>query len=180
MSIETLTPLNDYVRYPSQQSQTVKLLNQWIQLGKQQNWLMQLRTTPTCLTVHELDTVYDFAWHNQVSVESCNFLSDPEFLKISVLPIDQRRSVIQRLKQWIQDHAVVDQEQIINTRDPNVVHAQIVQDAKSYLNYLELAADESHRLPDLMIYLKRLENHRGNKITQYLPEYEDLFRSAGY
>lgn len=180
MSVETLTPVNDYVRYPSQLELTKKLLTDWVDLGRQQNWLMQLRLTPTCLTIHELDTVYEFAWQNMISVESCNFIDSPEFFRISVLPQFQRQQAIQRLKQWIDSHAVDQADQIINTRDPNLCRLQISQDAKSYLNYLESAADESHRLPDLVTYLKRLENHRGNKITQYLPEYEELFRSAGY
>ena len=55
-----------------------------------------------------------------------------------------------------------------------------MQDARSYLNYLESAEDESSRLPDLVVYLKRLEASRGNSILTYLPQYEDIFRSAGY
>jgi hypothetical protein len=71
-------------------------------------------------------------------------------------------------------------DQIINTRDPNLAQQQIVQDAQSYLNYLESAEDESSRLPDLVAYLKRLEASRGNSVLTYLPQYENLFRSAGY
>jgi hypothetical protein len=141
---------------------------------------MQIRTTPTCLTVHELDTVYDFAWQNKISIESCNFLDNPEFLRISVLPNLQRQQASQRLKKWIDAHPVSDCNQIINTRDPNLAQSQVVQDAQSYLNYLESAAEEKHRLPDLVTYLKRLESNRGNSILDYIPEYEDLFRSAGY
>lgn len=180
MSIETLTPLNDYVRYPSQQKQTKEILDRWVDLGRKQDWLMQLRITPTCLTVHELQTVYEYAWINCLAVESCNFLSQPEFLRISVLPQDQRRQIIKNLTQWIFDHKVNYDQQIINTRDPNVARGQIVQDATSYLNYLESAEDESYRLPDLVNYLKRLESNRGNSVLDYVPQYENLFKSAGY
>lgn len=180
LSIESLTAVNDYVRYPSQQQRTRQLLDQWIELGRQQGWLTQIRTTPTCLTVQDLDTVYEYAWTHKVSVESCNFLNKPEFLRISVLPELQRKQVCKKLKMWIDAHPVTENKQIINTRDPNVVHQQIIQDAQSYLNYLESSADESHRLPDLVGYLRMLEKHRGNSILTYLPQYEELFRSAGY
>jgi hypothetical protein len=180
MSIETLTPINDYVRYPSQQDQTQELLDRWVALGKQQGWLIQLRITPTCLTVHELTTVYNYAWQHGTAVESCNFIDRPEFFRISVLPQEYRSDVIETLEQWIDNHQTVETRQIINTRDPNIARKQIVQDARSYLNYLESAADESNRLPDLVDYLKRLESNRGNSILTYLPQYEDLFRSAGY
>lgn len=180
MSVETLTSLNDYVRYPSRQSQTKEMLDRWISLGRKHDWLMQIRTTPTCLTVHELDTVYDFAWQNKISIESCNFLNHPEFLRISVLPNFQRQQASQRLKKWIDSRPAVDSNQIINTRNPNLAQTQTIQDAQSYLNYLESAEEETHRLPALVNYLKLLESNRGNRILDYIPEYEDLFRSAGY
>jgi phosphoglycerate-specific signal transduction histidine kinase len=180
MSIETLTPVNDYVRYPSRQDRTQELLYRWVKLAQQHNWLVQLRMTPTCLTVHDLTTVYDYAWQYRISVESCNFIDRPEFMRISVLPKLQRDMALHNLKTWIKAHPISTRDQIVNTRDPNVARQQIVQDARSYLDYLKSAEDESHRLPDLVAYLKRLESSRGNSILTYLPQYEDLFRSAGY
>ena len=180
MSVETLTAVNDYVRYPSRQARTRQLLDQWVALGQQHQWLIQLRITPTCLTVHELSTVYDYAWKRNISVESCNFLDNPKFFQISVLPQKQRDQAGQNLRAWLHAHPVEHSNQIINTRDPNLARQQIAQDAESYLNYLESAADESHRLSDLVEFIKRLEASRGNSILTYLPQYEDLFRSAGY
>ena len=180
MSIETLTPVNDYVRYPANIESVKQILDRWVQLGQTQNWLMQLRITPTCLSVHELHTVYEYAWQNMIAVESCNFIDNPTVMRIGVLPKHQRDQVVHVLKTWIDQHSVGEHAQIINTRDPNIAREQIVQDAKSYLAYLESAADESSRLPDLVAYLKLLEGSRGNSILTYIPQYENLFRSAGY
>jgi len=180
MSIETLTPVNDYVRYPSKIESVKQILDQWVQLARQHDWLMQLRITPTCLSVHELHTVYEYAWQNNITVESCNFINRPECMRISVLPMEQRKEVISILKNWIGQRSVTDMPQIINVRDPNIAREQIVQDANSYLNYLESVEDESTRLPDLVAYLKRLESNRVNSILTYIPQYENLFRSAGY
>ena len=180
MSIETLSWVNDYVRYPSKIDSVQTTLNRWTELGKKQDWLMQLRITPTCLTVHELITVYDYAWKNNIAVESCNFIDRPEFLRISVLPAEQRKIAQTILSEWLQSHSSINKNKIINTRDPNVAHPQIIQDAESYLNYFESAPDESDRLPDLIAYLKTLESNRKNTILDYLPQYENLFRSAGY
>jgi Radical SAM superfamily len=180
MSVETLTKINNYVRYPSTLGKTYQLLERWCRLGREQDWLLQLRITPTCLTVHELNTVYEYAWQNNLAVESCNFIDKPEFFRISVLPQEYRFGVIESLEQWLNEHQIIETQQIINTRNPNVAQEQIVQDARSYLNYLKSAEDESHRLPDLVQYLKKLESSRGNSILTYLPQYEDLFRSNGY
>lgn len=180
MSIETLSTLNDYARYPSKITQVRLLLDRWTDLAQQHNWLIQLRITPTCLTVHELTQVYDYAWDHNVSVESCNFISHPEFFRISVLPDQQRQQVIADLENWISTHKIDSVPFIVNTRDPNLVREQIVQDLASYLHYLKTAPDESHRLPDLVDFLKLLESNRGNSILDHIPEYENLFRSAGY
>lgn len=180
MSIDTLTKVNDYVRYPSQQLRTKELLNKWVELSKQHNWLIQIRNTPTCLTVHELDTIYEYAWQNNITVESCNFISNPKFLRTNVLPVEYRQKVIHTLSNWIQEHPAPLSNKILNTRDPNVTRSQCVQDAQSYVNYLKSSEDESYRLPDLITYLKKLEAYRHNSILDYLPNYEQLFRSAGY
>lgn len=180
MSIESLGSINDYVRYPSQIDHVKEIMDRWTELGRQQGWLMQLRITPTCLTVHDLVTVYEHAWQAGLAVESCNFLDRPEFLRISVLPDVFREQARDNLAAWLADHPAPEVAQVINTRDPNQVRAQIRQDAESYLDYLDHAPDETDRLPDLVAYLKRLESHRGNSVVDYVPQYENLFRSAGY
>jgi len=180
VSVETMTALNDYVRWPSKIDKVNDLLDRWIKTGREHNWLVQLRITPTCLTLHELHTVYDYAWQKNISVESCNFIDRPEFMRISVLPWEHRAWARQNLSNWIDRHRIATTDTVVNTRDPNRAHDQILQDARSYLNYLDQAPNESHRLPDLVVYLKRLESGRGNSIVNYLPDYESLFRSAGY
>jgi hypothetical protein len=180
LSIETLTPVNDYVRWPSNLDQTLTILNRWVKFGQQNSWLTQLRITPTCLTIADLTTVYDYAWQHDLAVESCNFLYEPKFMRIDVLPAEWLAIAREQLSQWILSHPVESTEQIINTRNPNTARQQLIQDAQSYLNYIDNTVDESHRMPELVSYLKKLELHRGNSILNYLPQYEQLFRSAGY
>lgn len=180
LSIETLTSLNDYVRYPGKLDLTKNYLRQWINLSNSHNWLTQLRITPSCLTIHELTTVYDYAWENRIAIESCNFLHKPEFMRIGVLPLEQRQQATDRLQMWVDTHTVGCNNKIINTRSPDMFRQQLVQDAQSYINYLQTAEDESFRLPELITYLKKLETNRCNSILEYIPEYEQLFRLHGY
>lgn len=180
LSIESLTPINDYVRWPCKHTETIDLLNQWVKLGKAHNWPIQLRITPTCLTIKDLWTVYDYAWQHHLTVESCNFLHHPECLRINVLPKKTLNQAKLTLSTWIDQHQVDLNNKIINVRDYNRAHEQIIQDALSYLNFIDSTDDESFRLPDLVAYLKLLESNRKNSILDYLPEYENLFRSAGY
>jgi len=180
LSVECIHPLNDYVRYGSNIDQTLEIMEQWLDVAKNSNWLVQLRTTPTIFTMWHLATVYEYAYQRNISVESCNFLNDPAFMRPSVLPMSVRSQVIARLSDWINRYEHTPTEQIINTRHPAFAQQQIIQDACSYVDYLQNQPDESERLPDLVNYIKLLESSRNNSILRYLPEYEELLRSAGY
>lgn len=179
MSIESFDTINEYVRWPARMSQVNENLHRWIDLGKQHNWLMQFRTTPTVLSVSKLLSVYDVAWQHNIAVESCNFLSRPGFMRPSVLPPQYRQQIIDSMQCWIDDRKT-DHETILNIRDPNVSQQQMVQDLESYVNYLKNEPDQSHDAVELVAFLKRLESSRGNNILEHLPEYEEFFRSAGY
>jgi len=181
MSVECFHPVNDYVRYPSQIESVIETTKRWIKVGNKNNWLMQFRITPSNLTLLHLSSVYDFAYNNQISVESCNFLNEPKHMRVSTLPEAQRKEIIDKLKKWIDGCNFNEtQEKIINTRDPSQVKIQIIQDAQSYINYLENEPYETERLPQLVKYLKKLELSRKNSILDYLPEYEQILRTAGY
>jgi len=180
MSIECLHPLNDYVRYGSEIAVAERIMKQWIEVARQQSWLIQLRITPTILSIWHLDTIYRFALDEGIAVESCNFLNDPAHMRPSVLPPEWRQRVIEKLQGWIDQQGIIDTNPVINTRNPNLSRQQIIQDAISYVDYLRNQPNESHRLRDLVIYLRTMEQSRKNSILDYLPEYEELLRTAGY
>ena len=181
MSIECLHPINDYLRWPSKIEKVKEILEKWIQQGKQQNWLIQFRITPTIFSIAHIKTIYDYAYTYDVGVESCNFLYNPSFMRMSVLPIDVRQNIAHELQYWINSKKLLfSEERIINTRDPNKAKDYILQDAMSYVDYLQNGPDESSSWPALVSYLKKLEGSRKNSILDYAPEYEKFLRSAGY
>lgn len=179
MSVESFKIVNDYVRYPVCLPTVFENLDRWIKIGKQQSWWLQFRITPTALTVGHMLSIYEYAWHHNIAVESCDFFNEPKFLRPAVLPPEYRQRIIAELQTWIEHHHY-DDSVVLNIRNPNVAQQQIVQDLQSYINYLKSESDQSWRLPDLVEYLQRLESNRGNSVLTYLPEYEKLFRSAGY
>ena len=181
ISIECLDRVNDYVRYGSRISQVRDFMQQWLTLARSKDWYVQIRTTPTVLTISRLAAIYEYAWQNHVIVESCNFLYNPAYMKPLVLPAPLRHRARDSLTSWIdsKSHTVFN-DQIVNIRNQNFLHQQLIQDAQSYVQYLDQEPDASHLLPDLVAYLKRMDMNRGNCVLDYLPEYEELFRSAGY
>ena len=181
MSVECFHPVNDYVRYGSKLATVQKILDQWIDFGTQHsNCLMQLRTTPTLLSIKHLLSVYDVAWEKGLNVESCNFLSNPQSMRPTVLPMEYRKDIIQSMQDWLAKHPVEPGETLTNTRHPLHTRRQIVHDLTSYVDYLSSQQEESHLLPELANFLMLLESSRNNCILDYLPEYEKLFKDSGY
>jgi len=180
MSVECLHSVNDYARWPSKLNTVQNCLDQWVALGQHHNWFLTIRTTPTLLSIPHLLTVYDFAWTANVSIESCNFLTDPAVLRMSVLPAQVRQTFAEKITDWIDERNIQVNTSIVNTRDPTLVKQTILKDAASYVHYLHSAPDESSALPDLVKFLKIREASRGNRILDYLPEYEQFLRAAGY
>lgn len=179
-SIECFHALNDYVRYPSDIDQVKHNLDRWLDISRRQGWIMSLRITPTCLSIWHLDTIFDWAWQHVVPVESCDFLTHPKYLKITLLPGDLRSAVLVRLREWIKAHAPAHDHRVVNTRHPAHCQTQLVQDVASYIHYLENAPDESDCTPALIDFLKKIQSSRQNCILDYLPEYEQYLRSFGY
>lgn len=180
VSIECFDQVNDYVRWPSKISDVEQTLDRWLAIAKEKNWLVQFRTTPTWLTVGRVLSVYDRALSVGASVESCNFLDRPEYLRISILPEHLRQPIIDQMKHWLSDHSTEPGPVIYNIRNPDTLTLQITQDLTSYINYLEHSEYQTDLLPDAVEYLKLLESNRKNSVLDYLPEYEELLRSAGY
>ena len=180
MSIECFHPLNDYLRYGGTIDHTQELISKWVELGKKHRWLMSLRVTPTLFSIYHLDTVYEYAMKNKLMVESCNFLANPEFMRISVLPTEYRQQAKSKLMSWINGQPMVQDKLEVNARHPDRYATQIIQDALSFVHYLDTQPDEGHRLSDLVTFITRMEQSRKNSILNYLPEYEKLLRDAGY
>ena len=181
MSIECFHEINDYLRWPSKMEEVKIILEKWLEVARGHQWLVQLRPTPTLFSIKHLQSLYEYAFEKQIGIESCNFLNEPEFLKISLLPTEYRQPIIENFKNWIKSkESFLTHDTIINTRDPNVVKNYLLQDAQSYINYLENTSEEKHLWPKLIEYLKKLEQSRNNSILNYIPEYEKLLRSSGY
>lgn len=180
MSIECVTTLNDYLRYGSDLAQTLELMQRWISVGKQHNWFMQIRSTPTVLSMWHLDTLYRLAMAQAIPIESCNFLDRPAFMRPSVLPPSYRHTVVAKLQALLSDHSCTASDLPINSRSTEFCGDYMAKEIKSYVAYLNDQPDESWRLPDLVAFLKRLEASRKNCIIDYLPEYESILRAAGY
>jgi len=182
MSIECLHPVNDYLRWPSKINDVKIMLEKWLRVAARYRWLIQLRSTPTVFSIAHLKGLYEYAFEKNIGIESCNFLYNPEYMKISLLPKDIKNNIAKELLSWINSHKeyLTNENIVVNTRDRKQIRKYILQDAMSYVNYLNNVPEESHLWTKLVEHIKKLESSRGNSILNYAPEYKKLLRDAGY
>lgn len=181
LSIETLNNLNDYIRWPSKISVIKENLSKFIQLSSNRDWFVSLRVTPNLFSVLYIDEIYRFALDKNLGVESCNFIYSPEYLKLDLLPKDLRISAINKLKKILSENTQIEQsEPIFNVRQKNIVKQTILDDIKSVINYLQRTPIEETQYDNLVVFLKKIEKKRTNKIINYAPEYENFLRTIGY
>jgi sulfatase maturation enzyme AslB (radical SAM superfamily) len=178
ISIESVTELNDYIRYPSKIGQVKDNIKKFLTLREQTNLHLTLRITPNIFTVYELDQVFDFMIEHSITAESCNILSRPEQLKMELLPEDIRNEVIEKLSRF-----TVEQTNDVNIRRPDLTHTvigNVIAEYQTFLrNYIVPEnADESRF--KLVEFLKAFETLRNNSIIDYAPRYTEFLRHYGY
>jgi sulfatase maturation enzyme AslB (radical SAM superfamily) len=179
LSIETMNDINDYIRWPSKIELVKEILNKWVRVSKENNWNVTIRPTPNVLSIGHIHQLYEYVLENNIGIESCNFMYRPTYLKVSVLPMELRKIAIEKIKKVI-DISANTNEKIFNIRNPRTYREYVKQDALSLVNYLESEPYTASDNSNLVDFLKRIESKRKNNIIEYLPEYEEFFRSIGY
>lgn len=183
ISIESVSELNDYIRYPSQVDQVKSNIEKFLDLRKEHTGLyISLRITPTVFSIWEIDRVFEYMIDNNVIAESCYILHQPPCLRVELIPDDIREKIKLKLEKLIQKHNL-NSADIINIRRSDHIDQVI---ANVILDYYRFICDyvkpnnieESRR--DLINFIRSFESLRNNNILYYLPEYEEFLRSYGY
>jgi len=182
ISIESVTGLNDYVRYPGPTDQILTNILKFVSLRDRNPSLkLELRITPNLFTISELDQVFEFMIRHDIIAESCNILHQPRSLRMELMPEDIRQETISKLQ------AVVDRlgkyTPQVNTRRSDLSQQIIAQLANEYLEFVKTytrPADAEESLTELVTFLKSFESIRNNTILDYAPRYTDFLRHIGY
>lgn len=180
MSIEALHSVNDYIRYPSVIENIKNNLDKFVTLSKTMGWNAQLRPAPNLLSILHLDTLFTYAIQHKIGIETCNFLTNPAYLKLSAVPPEIRKIAIEKIRDSVKDMPPLDGELITNFRNPATYEKYYRQEAQSFINYMENEPYDHTQHDKLVWYLKTLEKNRNNNVLDYIPEYEKFFRSINY
>lgn len=182
ISIESVTKLNDYVRYPGPTDRILENILKFVALRNSHPGLkLELRITPNLFTISELDQVFEFMIQHDIIAESCNILHQPRSLRMELMPNDIRQQTIVKLQ------AIVDRlgsyTPQVNTRRSDLSREIIAQLATEYLEFVKTyvrPTDAEESLEELVGFLKSFESIRNNSILDYAPRYTDFLRHIGY
>ena len=182
ISIETVTPLNNYIRYPGNIDQILANIDQFLALRDQAKLAISLRITPNIFTVYELDQLFEYMIKHQVIAESCNILSSPECLRIELLSHDLRQIVVGKLDSIIEKYNL-QKTAVGNIRRTDLVPdviANLVVDYRNFVATYRKPGDADVHRTHLIKFLQAFEKSRGNSILDYAPDYEKFLRHYGY
>lgn len=182
ISIESVTELNDYVRYPSNIASVLSNIDKFLALRNEANLQIGLRITPNLFTIYELDKLVDYMVEKNIIAESCNIMHYPQSLCVELLPDDIRKEIINKLDAILIKHNL-SRNNIANIRRKDVVKeviGDVVSDYKSFLETYTTPHNVDQLRQDTVKFLKAFENIRNNSILDYAPRYKDFLRHHGY
>jgi MoaA/NifB/PqqE/SkfB family radical SAM enzyme len=184
LSIETMHPVNDYIRWPSKIDDILNNIDKFILLREQTGLHLSLRITPTIFSIYHIDTLFEFMIKNSITAESCNILQDPSCLRIELLPKKITEKIIEKINWIITKHNLVPNNQtILNRRRDDLVDPvirDIIFEYKYLLETYQYPNNVEEERYTLVRYIRAFESLRNNTILDYLPEYEEFLRSYGY
>jgi len=182
ISIESVTSLNDYIRYPGKIDNIKSNIGRFLELRNNSKLYVSLRITPNVFTISEIDLMFEYMIKNNVIAESCNILHNPRCLRIELLPNNIRVDTIAKLKNLI-DRYELEKHNTTNIRRSDIIPLVIADTVIDYYNLLK----NYEPLPDadvlgkqLVSFLKGFETLRENTILDYAPRYTDFLRHNGY
>ena len=182
ISIEAVSSLNDYIRYPGKIDPILSNIDKFLALRSSTGLYVSLRITPNIFTISEIDQLFEYMIEKNVIAESCNILFKPECLRIELLPENIRQHTIDKLDQLIVKY------KLIKTSDNNIRKADAIADVigNVVIDYQQFLA--AYTVPknvdilrqQLVTFLKSFESLRNNSILDHAPNYTEFLRHYGY
>jgi MoaA/NifB/PqqE/SkfB family radical SAM enzyme len=182
ISIETVTHLNDYVRYPSNIEQILENLKKYKELDSEKLFI-SLRITPNIFTIYELDLLAEYMIENNITAESCNILKFPSMLRMELLPDDIRSEIIEKISTIINKYNFVKSDDSINIRSKQYTKQTIGNNIIEYFDFIKnytIPENVEQERYNLVKFIKNFESLRHNKITDYAPRYTTFLTNYGY
>jgi len=176
LSLETVDSVNDYIRQGCQIENVLDVIDKWHQ-HKSEKFGIVIRPTPSILSVSRYVNLLQWAHDNKHIIRSV-LLTDPYYLRISLLPEKYRAPIIKELTEW-SNNIKVSTNEYVGTRDQHRWEASLKQECDSMITCLQQPVIPGAE-KDLIAWLQRWDNEYKLNVVDYLPEFSDFFTEHGY
>lgn len=180
ISIETITPHNDYIRQGNDTALVLSNIEQFMQLCDNDKITVTLRPTLTALSVGTYHTLLAYCLEHKLLIKSL-LVHDKPYLDVGILPETVRQ---QYLKPYLDlDQQLADQQLVgdFNESDPNNYLLSVKIALTQVINLLGNKTTEDPRLlKEFVSNCRRWDQvYEFNAIDLY-PELADIFKTYGY
>lgn len=184
LSIESVNPINNYIRYPSEIDKVLETFSKFYALRKASPTLhLELRITPNIFSIYYLDELVQYMVENEVTAESCCILANPSHLRIELLPDYLKQQTIQKLVVVASKNSLVRRDQTPDTRNPEFLKQVLSNVVYGYIDFMKdmkLPTNAEEERFKLVQFLKGFEAIRNNSILDCAPEFKDFLLNYGY
>lgn len=179
ISIESFDSSNDYIRWPSDTNNIRQNILKYLQ-HRTDTIDIVLRTVPQLLSLMHYDNVLSFALDNDVVIDS-NILYRPDYFQPTLLPVDIKNIIRQRLQPYAELDTEKDAVKNINIRNRGRLKQAIAANANLVLGLLNRSVDNiPEKRQALVDYLQRMDRVRKIDARDYVPELHKFLTEQGY
>lgn len=161
LSIDTMTPVNDYVRPPSQYQEIINNIEQYVAHRHRPNFLFTLHVTPQVCTIDEVYTVFDYALDRSINI-TANKVWPQRHLDFIILPATDR----ERLTEFYRTRYA----HLPSISTVSVVSKRI----QTWLN-LPVPEDVEDLRRQFVQETLAFDSFMGGNFLDYFPQYTDFF-----
>jgi sulfatase maturation enzyme AslB (radical SAM superfamily) len=170
ISIEGVTNINDYIRWPSKTTIVLENIKRYL-THRTDQFDVVLRTVPQLLSVHNYDQLLSWCREHRVLIDS-NPMHSPDYLHAGMLPDDLKNQIRQRLQPYVS--AQQDRTRSINLRDNHDIDRALSINADFILQQLQQNYNTAERWIQFRDYHKSLDAIRGISLIDYAPELKSI------
>lgn len=183
VSLESFDRTNDYIRQGSKYEDVIKNVN-LLMSQTNSNFNLVMRAVPQLLNVNSYHNYIRWCLKNRVSVQGI-VLQNPDYLQIRVLPLELRKTFLNRyleLKNDLQEHLQQTPKTMFTGRDTSRLELSLLRETESIINLLNQPCSENveEQRKNLVAWLQRWDKEYNLNALDYYPEYAEFLTEYGY
>jgi len=178
VSIESITPHNDYVRQGTDTQVVLENIQRYQQHCNGSSITLTVRPAISALTVGYYHTLIKYCLEQRLLIKSL-LVTNPTCLNVNVLPLSVRTQYKEKYLELLDSVSEIDVSSDYNESDPNNYLQSIKIQLVQAITALEEPTQE-HLLKDLVDMCRQWDNEFKFDALKLYPELADIFTQYGY